>query len=39
MKDGYKVIDMDTHVNASIDVLEKDVAPDFRPRLAELQPY
>ena len=39
MKDGYKVIDMDTHVNPSIDVLEKYVDPGFRPRLAELQPY
>ena len=39
MKDGYKVIDMDTHVNPSIEVLEKYVDPAFRPRLVELQPY
>ena len=39
MKDGYKVIDMDTHVNPSIEVLEKYVDPGFRPRLAELKPY
>ena len=39
MKDTYKVIDMDTHVNPSLDVLEKYVDPAFRPRLAELQPY
>ena len=39
MKDSYKVIDMDTHVNPSLDVLEKYVDPAFRPRLAELQPY
>ena len=39
MKDGYKVIDMDTHVNPSIEVLEKYVDPPFRPRLVELHPY
>jgi hypothetical protein len=39
MKDGYKVIDMDTHVNPSIEVLEKYVDPGFRPRLVELKPY
>ena len=39
MRDGYKVIDMDTHVNPSIEVLEKYVEPGFRPRLAELKPY
>src|SRR5215470_82691 len=39
MKDGYKVIDMDTHVNPSIEVLEKYVDPTFRPRLVELHPY
>ena len=33
MKDSYKVIDMDTHVNPSLDVLEKYVDPAFRPRL------
>ena len=39
MKDGYKVIDMDTHVNPSMEVLEKYVDPGFRPRLTELKPY
>ena len=39
MKDGYKVIDMDTHVNPSMEVLEKYVDPGFRRRLPELKPY
>ena len=39
MKDGYKIIDMDTHVNPSMEVLEKYVDASFRPRLAELKPY
>jgi predicted TIM-barrel fold metal-dependent hydrolase len=39
MKDGYQVIDMDTHVNPSMEVLEKYVNPGFRPRLAALKPY
>jgi len=39
MKDGYKVIDMDTHVNPSMEVLEKYVDPGFRARLPELKPY
>ena len=30
MKDGYKVIDMDTHVNPALDVLEKYVDPACR---------
>ena len=39
MKDGYKVIDMDTHVNPSTEVLKKYADPSFRPRFEELQPY
>ena len=39
MKDGYKVLDMDTHVNPSLEVLAKYVDPRFRPRLEELKPY
>lgn len=39
MKDGYKVIDMDTHVDPTLEDLEKYMDPDFRPRLAELEPY
>jgi hypothetical protein len=33
MKKGYKVIDMDTHVGPSFDVLCEYVDPSFRPRL------
>ena len=39
MKDGYRVLDMDTHVNPSLEVLAKYVDPRFRPRLEELKPY
>ena len=39
MRDGYKIIDMDTHVNPDFQVLEKYVEPSFRPRLEELTPY
>ena len=39
MKDGYRVLDMDTHVNPSLEVLAKYVDPSFRPRLEELKPY
>ena len=39
MKNGYKVIDIDTHVNPSYDTLVKYVEPSFRPRLEELKPY
>ena len=39
MKNGYKVIDMDTHVNPSMEVLEKYLEPSFRPRFEELKPY
>ena len=39
MKKGYKVIDIDTHVNPSYDTLVKYVDPTFRPRLEELTPY
>ena len=39
MKNGYRVIDIDTHVNPSLDTLVKYVDPGFRPRLDELQPY
>lgn len=39
MRDGYKVIDMDTHVNPDFTVLEKFVEPSFRPRLEDLAPY
>ena len=39
MKNGYKVIDIDTHVNPSFDTLAKFVEPSFRPRLDEMKPY
>ena len=39
MKNGYKVIDIDTHVNPSYDTLVKYVEPEFKSRLDELKPY
>lgn len=39
MKNGYKVIDMDTHVNPAWETLVNYVDPDFRARLPELEPY
>ena len=39
MKKGYRVIDIDTHVNPSYDTLAKFVDPSFRNRLDELKPY
>ena len=39
MKQGYRVIDIDTHVNPSYDTLVKYVDPNFRNRLDELNPY
>ncbi|MFQ6028659.1 MAG: amidohydrolase family protein, partial [Dehalococcoidia bacterium] len=38
-KKGYKVIDMDTHIGPSFDVLCEYVDPSFRPRLAEMEQY
>ncbi len=39
MKNGYKVADMDTHVQPNLEALEKYADPSFRPRFAELEPY
>lgn len=39
MKKGYKVIDMDTHIGPSFDVLCEYVDPSFRPRLPEMEQY
>ena len=39
MKRGYKVIDMDTHIGPSFDVLCEYVDPSFRPRLPEMDQY
>ncbi|MFT4065540.1 amidohydrolase family protein [Paraburkholderia sp.] len=39
MKNGYRVIDMDTHVNPSFDTLVKYMDPSFKARIEELDPY
>ena len=39
MKKGYRVIDIDTHVNPSYDTLVKYVDSSFKNRLDELKPY
>ena len=39
MRNGFRVYDSDTHVNPAAEVLDRYVDPDFRPRLAELEPY
>jgi len=39
MRDGYKIIDMDTHVNPAHEVMEKYMEPSFRPRQPEFKPY
>ena len=39
MKNGYRVIDMDTHIGPSFDVLCEYVDPSFRARLPEMEKY
>ena len=39
MRDGYRVIDMDTHVVPHMETLEKYSEPSFRGRFKELEPY
>src|SRR5260370_40017741 len=39
MKNGFRVYDVDTHINPGAEVLDKYVDPSFRPRLPELAPY
>ena len=39
MRNGLRVYDSDTHVLPAAEVLERYVDPEFRPRLAELEPY
>jgi predicted TIM-barrel fold metal-dependent hydrolase len=39
MRGGFRVIDADTHVNPSLDVLLRYADRDLRGRLADLQPY
>src|SRR4029077_20970272 len=39
MKNGFRVYDVDTHINPGAEVLDRYVDPSFRPRLPELAPY
>ncbi len=39
MKNGYKVVDMDTHAGPSVETIFKYVEPSFRSRLPELEVY
>src|SRR5713226_4648686 len=39
MKNGFRVYDVDTHINPGSEVLDQYVDPSFRPRLPELAPY
>src|SRR5690348_9507442 len=39
LRNGIKIIDMDTHVNPNFEVLAKYVEPAFRQRLDEFKPY
>jgi predicted TIM-barrel fold metal-dependent hydrolase len=39
MKNGYRVIDMDTHVNPTFETLVKYMEPAFRARQEELKPF
>ena len=39
MRQGFRVIDADTHVNPSMDVLLRYADQALRQRLDELQPY
>jgi len=39
MKNGYRVIDMDTHVNPSFETLVKYMDPAFKARMDDLKPY
>ena len=39
MKNGLRVVDMDTHVNPSFETLVKHMEPAFRARTEELKPY
>ncbi len=39
MKNGYKIIDMDTHFGPSTTVMYEYVDPSFRPRLPEMDVY
>jgi hypothetical protein len=39
MRNGFRIIDIDTHVNPSYDTLVKYLDPSARSRVAELQPF
>jgi hypothetical protein len=39
MRNGFRVCDVDTHINPGAEVLDKYVDAGFRPRLPELAPY
>lgn len=39
MKNGFRVVDMDTHVNPGFDTLVKYMEPAFKARLPEFKPY
>src|SRR5207248_7417215 len=39
VRDGFRIIDIDTHVTPSLEVLSEYVEPSFRPRMEELRPY
>jgi predicted TIM-barrel fold metal-dependent hydrolase len=39
MRDGFRVIDADTHVNPSMEVLLRYADPGFRTHLDDLKPY
>ena len=39
MRQGFRVIDSDTHVNPSLDVLLRYADKELRQRIDDLQPY
>ncbi len=39
MRDGIKIIDMDTHVRPYLESISKYIEPSFRPRMDEFKPY
>src|SRR5215472_11221136 len=39
MRNGVRIVDIDTHVNPSYETLVKYLDPDARSRVAELQPF
>ena len=39
MRNGFRIVDIDTHVNPSYETLVKYLDPDARSRVAEFQPF